>query len=291
MKYHVQKLADLDFYTEGPVVDRQGNLFFTTLSGGKILSLPANVAEHYVAQDTRPYSYVNWAEAICPNGQAIHPNGEHWVCESSTGQISIYSTAGTVSRVLVEKICAGLPFSTPNDLILDSNGNLYFTESVRENGKVFFVGHDGTEKRIADNIDYANGLALNATEDTLYVAESYGNRILAIPVGAAADITERRTFADLPQHPSGDPTRNLPDGLAVDKEGRVWVAHYGMQAIQVLSPGGELLFTIDTGLPLTSNLTFVQDSASEKKLLITGGFAEPGPGAVMLATVYFPPEN
>ncbi len=65
----------------------------------------------------------------------------------------------------------------------------------------------------------------------------------------------------------------------------VWVAHYGMQAIQVLSPEGALLASFDTALPLTSNLCFVSDQLHRKSVLITGGYAEPGPGAVLMMTV------
>lgn len=55
--------------------------------------------------------------------------------------------------------------------------------------------------------------------------------------------------------------------------GRLWIAHYGMQAVQVLSETGELLATYDSGIPLTSNVCFVGD-----EIWITGGIAEPGPG-------------
>jgi gluconolactonase len=97
----------------------------------------------------------------------------------------------------------------------------------------------------------------------------------------------KRIFADLPVHQSGNPLKNLPDGLAVDKEGRIWVAHYGMQAIQVLSRDGDPLYSLDTQLPLTSNLCFLTDEPGLKVLMVTGGYQEPGPGAVIKMTVSF----
>ncbi len=274
--YDIVKLADTEFYTEGPVVDHRGNFFFTTLTGGQIITLRSKT----------PGSV--WAEGNCPNGQVIMSNGEHWVCESRTGRISAYHPDGSFRATVIDGVCAGTPFTTPNDLVTDSKGNLYFTDSVRETGKVFFSGADGRQQLIDGHIDYANGLALSNSEDILYVAESYGNRILAFHFKTLPDGgTERRTLIDLPLHPSGDPLKNLPDGLAVDKDGRIWVAHYGMQAIQVVSPEGFLLHTIDTGLPLTSNLAFIKDTPGKKELLVTGGYGEPGPGAVLLITVGF----
>ncbi len=274
--YQSEKLLDLEYYTEGPVADREGNLFFTTLTGRGILQwLPGNTSRV-------------WAEGDCPNGQVMMSNGEHWFCESRTGGITAYHPDGSFRAKIVDGSCAGIAFSTPNDLITDSLGNLYFTDSVRHEGKVFMVTQDGGEKLIAGGIDYANGLALNASENILYVAESYGNRILAFQLSEDSEPgIRRKTLIDLPSHTSGDPVKNLPDGLAVDKEGRIWVAHYGMQAIQVVSPEGLLLHTIDTGLPLTSNLAFVKDTPEKKELLVTGGYGEPGPGAVMLITVDF----
>lgn len=62
-------------------------------------------------------------------------------------------------------------------------------------------------------------------------------------------------------------------GKEKDPMGRLWIAHYGMQAVQVLSETGELLATYDSGIPLTSNVCFVGD-----EIWITRGIAEPGPG-------------
>lgn len=279
MVYHVEKLADLDFYTEGPVIDNDHNFFVTTLSGGKIIQLKnGKEAEQ-------------WAVGTCPNGQVILNNGDHWFCDSSTARITAYHPDGSFKAVILENRCAGTRFTTPNDLILDSKENLYFTDSVPENGKVFFLGVDGQEILISDKIDYANGLALNSAEDILYVAESYGNRILAFHLNNERQVTERHTLIDLPAHSSGNRVQNLPDGLALDREGRLWVAHYGMQAVHIISTEGDLLFSIDTNLPLTSNLAFVKDTPFQKQILVTGGYGEPGPGAVMLITVEIPKTN
>lgn len=268
----IKKLAELDFYTEGPAVGTDGAFYFTTLSGRTVFRIGTD-------GKTEP-----WAEGACPNGQAIRADGTHWFCESRDGRISSHHSDGRFEKVVLDGVCAGVGFSTPNDLIFDSAGNLYFTDSIRENGKVFFLGADGTEKVIADGIDYANGLALSPSETTLYVSESYGNRVLAVDLSANSQ-PRRTVLADLPKHPSNDPVGNLPDGLGTDNEGRIWVAHYGMQAVHVISPEGKLVDSFDTGLPLTSNLAFVSDTQRLKQLLITGGFGEPGPGAVVLATI------
>jgi gluconolactonase len=275
MNYTVEKLLDFPFYTEGPAVDRDGNWYVTTLTGGEIIRLD------------RAGNHTVWAKTACPNGQAILPNGEHWVCDPKQAAITRFEPGGAYQDSVIQWVCANRVVRSPNDLVIDSRQNLYFTDSIRAEGKVFFVGANGTERLVADGIDYANGLVLSADETKLYVAESYQNRVLVI------DLTEpgipkspATVFANLPVHPSGNPVGNLPDGLALDQQGRIWVAHYGMQAIQVLSARGEWLFSLDTTLPLTSNLCFLEDQPDRQTLLVTGGFGEPGPGGVVLITVH-----
>ncbi|WP_421826361.1 SMP-30/gluconolactonase/LRE family protein [Larkinella sp.] len=275
MNHTVEKLLNLPFYTEGPAVDRAGNRYVTTLTGGEIIRLD------------RTRDYTVWAKTACPNGQVVLPNGEHWVCDPKQAAISRFGSDGAFQGSLIQGICASLDVQSPNDLVIDTRHNLYFTDSIRRDGKVFFVGADGTERLVADGIDYANGLVLSADETKLYVAESYQNRVLVIELAEPGIPKSPATvFANLPAHPSGNPIGNLPDGLALDQQGRVWVAHYGMQAIQVVSARGEWLFSLDTTLPLTSNLCFLEDQLERQTLLVTGGYGEPGPGGVVLITVY-----
>lgn len=266
------KLLDLPFYTEGPCVNEVGDLFFTTLSGGQLLRMRPGEAP------------VKWGEARCPNGQLITAGGIHLVCDSMQRAIVQFDHTGGRTGELLHGQCAGHAVQCPNDLIEDRHGNVFFTDSVRESGRVFKVGKDGSQQCIAGGLDYPNGLALSPDQSLLYVAESYQNRILAISLSEEA-VCPVSVWATLPGHRSGRPVDNLPDGLATDAEGRVWVAHYGMGAIQVFSPEGLLLASLETALPLSSNLCFISDQPHRKSVLITGGYAEPGPGAVLIMTV------
>lgn len=132
---------------------------------------------------------------------------------------------------------------------------------------------------------YPNGIVLSADKKYLLIAESYQNRILFIrleDVGYASANPE--VFADLPKNEKPtDPdnlveTGNLPDGLALDREGNLWVAHYGMQALQIIDLSGNFITSIDTGIPATSNLCF--STPDDKTIIISGGIDEPGPGLI-----------
>lgn len=260
-----ERIADLQFYTEGPAADHQGNFYCTTLSGGSILKID---------QDN---GISVWAESPCPNGQIILPDGDHLVCDVTLLAIRRFSPDGKFLRNEIEGFCSDQPVYAPNDLIADADGGVYFTDSRRYEGKVCFLGINGEQKIVAAGLDYPNGLVLSSDGKSLYVAESYKNRIVRIKLKAPglAD-SDFHVHANLPQHTSGKEQDNLPDGLALNGSGELLVAHYGMQAIQLLSDKGETVASIDTGMPLTSNLCLID----EQTLIVTGGYGEPGPGAI-----------
>ena len=268
----IEPVANLDFYTEGPGLDAFGNLFFTTLMGGVIMKMDP---EGQVSK---------WAQLRCPNGQRILANGHHLVCETGLSAVAELNAEGRLVRYKCWETCAGSTFTSPNDLIVDENGGIYFTDSVRHRGQVFYVGRDGQEKLVLSQLDYPNGIALSQDGQQLFVAESYTNRILVVELSEAG-IAKRRpeVFIDLPANPlpldaERMPfTANLPDGIAFDDLGRLWVAHYGMGALQVVDQSGVHLSSVTTRIPATSNLCFSPDF---NRIYVSGGSGEPGPGMI-----------
>ena len=221
----IEWLLDLPHYTEGPALDADGNLYVTNLTGGAMLKIdPAGTV-------------TPWARATCPNGQVVLPNGEHLVCDSQLQAVSRFSDSGKLVRHEFRGQCAGLPVQTPNDLVVDSGGGIYFTDSVRHTGCVFYVAPNGNQHVVAAELDYPNGLALSADETRLFVAESYQNHILSIDLhepGIAQGLPV--VFARLPRHESGLPVNNLPDGMALDKQGRLWIAITGCRPFRCFRP-------------------------------------------------------
>lgn len=261
-----EKISDLPFYTEGPAMDSKGNIYCTTLSGGTILKM-----------DTEK-KITEWAFSDCPNGQIVLPDDDHLICDVKLAAVRRFDSKGRFIKNEIEKYCADAPVYCPNDLITDDDGNIYFTDSVRNKGKVCFSGINGEQRILADNLDYPNGLVLSFDQRTLYVAESYKNRIVKISLEHAGSINGAiGVFSELPTHSSEKETDNLPDGLALDQDGNVWVAHYGMQSIHKLSSEGRVLISIDTNMPLTSNLFF----CDPESIIVTGGYGEPGPGGLL----------
>ena len=266
-----QVVLDLDYYTEGPVMDENGSLFFTDLVGGRIWQ--------YQDKELKV-----WAKGNQPNGQAILATGDHLVCDSGAGWVARYDKQGSLIEKLAWDDGNHNVLRCPNDIIVDQYG-FYYTNSIRHTGEVYFMGNERQRTIVADGLDYPNGIALSPNGRYLMVAESYTNKILRIEMDAPGiKKGEVEEFATLPFNHQDRLTGNLPDGIAFDPDGRLWVAHYGMRAVHALSRSGELLSSYDTGIPLTSNLCF-----DGKDVIVTGGFNEPGPGRVSRLTVFEKP--
>jgi len=192
-------------------MDEQQNYFCTTLSGGTILRIDPNG------------QIKEWASSVCPNGQIIVPGGDHLICDSKLGLVRRFDADGKWVREESFPMIGGVQVEVPNDLIMDRQGNIYFTDSVRHTGRVYCIKSDGEQKIIASGLDYPNGIVLSADENRLYVAESYQNRIIQFELDAPGIISQPFTvFASLPMHPSGKPEQNLPDGIAISPSGK-WV--------------------------------------------------------------------
>src|SRR5690606_36446939 len=95
---------------------------------------------------------------------------------------------------------------------------------------------------------------------------------------APGKVKERIVFATLPAK-MGDQIDNQPDGMCLDAAGNLYVAHYGMKQVQVLSPEGKLLASYPGGNLTTSNVAF--GGPQMDQLFVTGGLGgEDGGGAL-----------
>jgi gluconolactonase len=167
-------------------------------------------------------------------------------------------------------------FMQSNDLVVDKAGGVYFTQPEQAN--VGYILPDGKGMKIvAENVTRPNGITMSPDEKILYVNDSRGEYLLAYDVQADGSVTNRRNFAKYDQintsaGEGGDVGPGLrykftscADGLAVDKEGRVFNA--GCNGIQVYSPQGRHLGTIPTARQV-QNLAF---AGPDKKTLYLVG--------------------
>lgn len=255
------RIVELPGYTEGAVLDRDGVLYVSEPFGGTISRIKGDVA-------------AVWAKTGAPNGHRILPDGTHLVCDGSAHAVLKLDATGLV----IGKASAdseGKPLRSPNDLAIARSG-FYFTDpggssAANPIGTVHFVDASGVTRTVAKGLAFPNGIALRPDGRTLLVAESARNRILKYPVLPNGGLGYQQVFAELPRK-SGEQIANEPDGLALDRDGNLYVAHYGMQRVQVVGPDGRLLRTYPAGNLTPSNLAF--GGAKGDQLFITGALGD-----------------
>ena len=265
------RLFTVPNYCEGVVFDHEGHGY---ISHGK------TITKFWI--DGR---HETWVETGAPNGHKVLADGTHLVCDASRHAVLHVSKTGGMLRP-ASAACNGKPLRGPNDLSLDTaNGGFYFTDpggSGIDNliGTVHYVDNRGVTHLVDDRLAFPNGIVLLPGGKQLLVAESQKNRILRYDVTAPGVVGGRKVFAELPaKNVAAGQIDNQPDGMCLDAAGNLYVAHYGMKQVQVLSPRGELIARYDGGNVTTSNVAF--GGPGNDQLYVTGGLGkESGEGGL-----------
>jgi gluconolactonase len=257
------KVVEVPGYSEGVVVDAGGAVYISDVYHGAI---------YRIGRDGEARV---WAKTGAPNGHKILPDGTHLVCDGSQRAVLRLDAAG---KLLGKAASAygGKPLRSPNDLTLDARGGFYFTDPGGSNlqnpiGTVYYVDARGEIHLVAEGLAFPNGIVLRPDGKTLLVGESNHNRILSYDVFAPGKVGKMRVFANLPVK-GGEQIANEPDGICLDAHGNLYVAHYGMRQVQVLSPEGKLLRRYAAGNLTTSNVAF--GGARLDQLYVTGALGD-----------------
>lgn len=257
-----------DEYTEGVVIDYQGNIYFS--HGEEISVLEPNGTSRI------------WAKTGDPNGHKILVDGTHLVANDSKHEV-LHLDANGKSLGVVAKEFNGKRLRAPNDLTLDRQGGFYVTDpggSSLENpiGTVYYVNSKGKIQQVVTGLAFPNGIVLAPDGKRLYVGESHKNQILVYDVLTPGKVGQQRVFAVLPVK-QGEQIDNQPDGMCMDAMHNLYVAHYGMRQLQVLDPNGKLIRRYSAGNLTASNCAFGGPHLDQ--LFVTGGIeTEDGQGGL-----------
>ena len=235
-------------FLEGPAFDREGNLWLVDIPHGRVLRVTPGLDWECVAETG------GW-----PNGLAIHRDGTIWIADYRRGLLALDPKRGTISTVLGHRNSES--FRGLNDLVFDARGDCHFTDQGQTGlhdptGRVYRLRADGRLDLLVANVPSPNGIALDPHGKVLFVSATRANAVWRGPLqadGSTSKVGAFRTFFGT----SG------PDGLAMDAEGRLVVAHASLGGAFVLSPRGEVTHFVKTPVGTTvTNAAFRPGTAT-----------------------------
>jgi gluconolactonase len=235
----VERVASGFRFTEGPVwIAEEECLLFSDIPASQILKLKKD-----------GQVVVFRAPSGNANGLTCDREGRLIVCEQGNRRVTRTERDGSLS--VVADRYQGKRLNSPNDLVVKSDGGIYFTDPhygiepcQREQPVqgVYFLPPDGSELRlVAGDFEMPNGLAFSPDERTLYIDDSAPERrhVRVFRVEEDGSLSNGRLFHDMNSRKPGD-----PDGMKVDVCGNIYCA--GAGGVWIFSPQGGLLGTIKT---------------------------------------------
>lgn len=234
----IHKIADGFQFTEGPVWSPKGYLLFSDIPAQKI----------YMWDQAGGISvFVDPSGGS--NGLTFDKNGNLMVCQHSDRRIARLISDNTFETIIDH--FNGKRFNSPNDLVIKSDGSIYFTDpayglpkGVNDPAKeIPFQGvfryMNGKTILLDSTLDNPNGIAFSPDEKSLYVS-NYANTTqakqwLVYRVNKKGGLGKRMVFADA----TGSLEKGGPDGVKVDLEGNVYCA--GPGGVLIYSPKGVFL--------------------------------------------------
>lgn len=240
-----EKVATGSGFMEGINFDRNGQIWMVSPATGEIMKVKGDkvsiVGEKYKV----------------PVGAKFHKDGRLFITDG-TGELYAYNPK-TGERTTIANSYNDTPLRGLNDLVFDDSGGVYFTEpmgssATKPTGRVFYLPPNSTELQLfQEGIAYPNGIAISVDGQRVYISEFGTNRIISVPSMNAKD--QREIAFAFAQFEGGIG----PDGLAVDKEGNLYVAHFQAGEIVVIDASGFKYGTIrmpEGAGTFTTNLTF-----------------------------------
>ncbi len=239
-------------FTEGPAVDREGNIFFTDQPDNKIWKY-----------DTRGKLSVFLNKAGRSNGMHFDKKGNLITCADEKNALWSIDPKGRIQILL--KNFEGHRLNGPNDLWIDTKGGVYFSDPYFQRdywqrkspdsllgGENIYYLPFGSKKAIKVDgpLLKPNGLVGTPDGKFLFVSEMGKGRILKYTILKNGKLSSRRQFI-----------QDLADGMKLDRKGNLYIAGNG---ITVYDPTGTKIGHIDIPQNWTSNLCF---GGRDRKLL------------------------
>lgn len=229
-------------FTEGPAVDKKGNIFFTDQPNDKIWKY-----------DTDGKLTVFMDKAGRSNGLYFDKKGNIISCADEKDELWQISPSGKITVLL--KDFKGSRLNGPNDLWVDKKGGVYFTDPYYqrpywtrtkpdiEGEKVYYLAPKKKEAVVAaDDIVKPNGIVGSPDGKYLYVADINGGKVYRYQIEKDGKLTAQQLFAS-----------QGADGITLDEKGNLYLAGNG---VTVYDSTGKKIAHIPVPEGWTANLCF-----------------------------------
>lgn len=231
-------------FTEGPSVDKAGNVYFTDQPNNKIWKY-----------DTEGKLSLFKDDAGRSNGTYVDAKGNIITCADEHGQLWSIAPDGKVTVML--KDFNGAQFNGPNDLWIDSFGGIYFTDPYFQRdywtrkapdsnikGDYIYYLAPGAAKPVVVDSDLVkpNGIVGTPDGKHIYAAEISKKIIYKYDIGKDGLLSNRKEFV-----------LDRADGMTLDDRGNLYLAGNG---VTIYDPSGKKIDHIDIPSRWTANLAF-----------------------------------
>ena len=243
----VQENAEIELissqfsFTEGPAADAFGNVYFTDQPNDKIYvwNWKTNQIEEFLDKTGRA------------NGTFFNQKGNLLTCSDENGEIWKINEDG-VAEVLTTSF-EGKRLNGPNDLWVDENNGIYFTDPlyVRDYWKnfkqeipeknLYYRNSDGKITKL-DTFTQPNGIVGSQKLKKLYVSDIDANKTYVYDIQGDGKLTNKKLFCNLGS-----------DGMTLDNLGNLYLTGKG---VTVFNKNGEQIHHISVPENWTANVTF-----------------------------------
>jgi gluconolactonase len=266
----IEKVAENLVFPEGPVWHPDGYLIFSDIYDRTIQQLKSEGG-----------TFTWFSQGIMTNGMIMSNDKKkiYACCHSDLCLIEI--DAKTREYKVLAKEYLGKPFNNVNDVAIDAEGNVYFTDpkwgaKPDDIQGIYCYSKDGKLSLAAKVDNQPNGLVVSPDQKWLYVDRSGGHDIWRFKHDKTGKLSEGEQWVKL--EPNAE-----PDGMTIDRHGNLYVAQAGNGKLCVLSPEGKVLYLVKVFDYLCTNCEF--EERNEKVLYITcAGKKELKQGAIYKVT-------
>ncbi|MBO9619642.1 MAG: SMP-30/gluconolactonase/LRE family protein [Niabella sp.] len=204
-------------FTEGPVADRQGRVYFTDQPNNRIwrYNLDGSLTEFK-------------RESGRANGLDIDPQGNIIACADENDELWSITPEGRVT-VLLSKV-DGKKLNGPNDLWIDKKGGIYFTDPYYQRdywtrkqpdmkGQYVYYLPKGTTQpvMVSDELVKPNGITGSADGKHLFVADIGDNKTYEFTINANGSLSNKKLFV-----------AKGADGIVLDEKGNLYLTKGGV---------------------------------------------------------------